>query len=179
MWHCSSAWCCSSAQRFSSMLCNKCNIMLAVCSDVAAHSDAAMNTAAAVHGDAAAHNNAEMQMNAAVHDKASVHMGAAVLSDAGSTMHGCSTNSPAQPMAEAGGAVGQLGAIWGTGALSCGQQPPVHTEPCAFCSLGRAALQRELLQLCYLWALFIHHRVSVVPSHKSCLCWQPGNLSWL
>ena len=85
------------------MLCNKCNIMLAVCSDVAAHSDAAMNTAAAVHGDAAAHNNAEMQMNAAVHDKASVHMGAAVLSDAGSTMHGCSTNSPAQPMGSTAG----------------------------------------------------------------------------
>lgn len=97
--------------------------MLAVCGDVAVHSDAAMNAAAAVHGDAAAHNNAEMQMNAAVHDKASVHMDAAVLSDTGSTMHGCSTNSPAQPMAEAG----ELWASWGQ---SGGLEPfPVASSP--------------------------------------------------
>lgn len=87
-----------------------------------------MNTAAAVHGDAAAHNSAAVHIDAAVHDSAAVHTDAAVgcdaavLSGAGSTMDGCSTSSSAQPMAEAGGAVGQLGAIWGAGARSCGQQ---------------------------------------------------------
>lgn len=96
--------------------------MLAAHSDAAAlghtalHNDTAMNTAAAVHGDAAAHNSAAMHIDAAV------GCDAAVLSGAGSTMDGCSTSSSAQPMTEAGGAVGQLGAIWGAGARSCGQQ---------------------------------------------------------
>lgn len=94
---------------------------VAVLGDTALHSDAAMNTAAA-------HNNAAMHIDAAVHDNAAVHVDAAVrcdavvLSDAGSTMRGCSTSSSAQTMAEDGGAVGQLGAIWGAGTRSCGQQ---------------------------------------------------------